>query len=1030
MSMPSLGPQDVEPPLTPPPTPETESATADQPDQPVGSRGDDSRGGIGEVESSGQALQPQPDLINEPEPQAPRSGCRLVALIPHDGKEPPAGLDDVLAQATWCAASALWHPSLLGRAAELPIIEPIETPSAPAPKEIRVIASGTLDRLPSGYRTQVEDAGAILLESGTDRAALIGQIQERLDAVGTPETSADPGMIAVALDFLALGATHWLLRDLATVMGHEGAINHQALTREILAGADAWQGCDRSTAVNRLRAGFEVLTQARERFYPVDAYLVDLCLLDPAMPGGVLAGPLDSHVAISFLAPALAIENQVSRDPAGMERLRQAISEGWVDVAGGQYAEAENLVLPLESILWQFRRGSEVYRAHLEERNVETFARRRFGLFTQLPQIAKRFGLRYALHLGFDAGRFPIRSEVKRLWESPDGTSLETLLRPPLAADRPAQGLMIAWRLAATMRNDHVATLPLVHWPTPVAMWYRDLRRGATYSPVLGRWVTLNDYFHLTDRPYETFRPDPDTYLSPYLAQAAASRDPEPISRLARQHRLRARFDAMEWVRATALAISAAATGSPSTTEMPGAQTDPASIENMIETGRHGDATSGLDALESFWAGQLARGILAARSGGSGPARAGYLVINPLGVPRRVAVILPDAALDLRPEGPLRAAQLTDEGICAVVDLPAFGYAWVPAEPNLELPAAEPGGLSARGRTLKNETVELEIDEATGGIRGVMAVGESTPRIGQQLLFAGLGEAARKPLASQMKAERLDIEYAGPAVVQATAAGKLFDPRTGARLASFTQRYRLWSGRPVLEIDITLGELEPSWLERAAGADPWTTYLASRWAWPDASSMLRRTVLLAPEMTEIGRPETAGALDISTRRQRTALLFGGLPYHQKHGSRMLDTLLVAGAETGRSFRMGVVLDLEHPFQAALDMITPAPVVPAAEGPPASGSRGWLIHLDRKAVVVTHVGFVETTGEGRSWGLILHLLETSGQSSRCRIRFFRNPTWARQIDFQGELIIDLSLDGDAVLIDLTPNELARVEVTLG
>jgi len=311
-----------------------------------------------------------------------------------------------------------------------------------------------------------------------------------------------------------------------------------------------------------------------------------------------------------------------------------------------------------------------------------------------------------------------------------------------------------------------------------------------------------------------------------------------------------------------------------------------------------------------------------------------------------------------------------------------------------------------------------------------MAVGESTPRIGQQLILTGLGEAAGKAVASQMKAERFDVDYAGPALVQATAAGKLFDSRTGARLASFSQRYRLWSGRPILEIDITLGEIAPGWLARAAGADPWTTYLASRWAWPDTSSMLRRTVLLAPEVTEIGRPETADALDISTRRQRTALLCGGLPYHQKHGSRMLDTLLVAGAETGRTFRMGVVLDLEHPFQAAFDMITPAAVVPTAEGPPAPGSRGWLIHLDRKAVVVTHVGFVEATGEGRSWGLVLHLLETSGQASRCRIRFFRNPTWARQIDFQGELIIDLSLDGDAVLIDLTPNELARVEVTLG
>ena len=1004
MSMPSLGPQDVEPPLAPPPTTEPEPANANQ-----------------------------ADLLNEPEPLAPRSGWKLVALIRHDGKEPPAGLDDVLAQASWCAVTALWHPSFLARAAELPTIEPIEAPSAPAPKEIRVVAAGTLDHLPSGYRTQVEDAGAILIESGTDRAALIGQIQERLGAVGTPETSDDPGMIAVALDFLALGAAHWLLRGLATAMAHEGAINHQALTREVLAGADAWQGCDRSTAVNRLRAGFEVLTQARERFYPVDAYLVDLCLLDPVMPGGVLAGPLDTHVAISFLAPALAIENQASRDPEGMERLRLAINDGWVDLAGGQYEEAENLVLPLESILWQFRRGSEVYRTHLEDRNVETLARRRFGLCTQLPQIAKRFGFRYALHLGFDAGRFPIRSEVKRLWESPDGTSLETLLRPPLAADRPAQGLMIAWRLAATMRNDHVATLPLVHWPTPVATWYGDLRRGATYSPVLGRWVTLNDYFHLTDRPYETFRPDSDSYLSPYLAQAAASRDPEPISRLARHHRLRARYDAIEWARAMALAISAAATGSPPspTPETVSAETDSASIETMIETGRHGDAASGLDALESFWAGQLSRGILTARTIGSGSSRAGYLVINPLGVPRRVAVLLPEAALDLRPEGPLRAAQLTDEGVYAVVDLPAFGYGWVPAQPNLGLPpAAEAGGLSARGRTLKNETVELEIDEATGGIRGVMAVGESTPRIGQQLMLAGLGEDAGKPLASQMKAARFDIEYAGPALVQATAHGTLVDPRTGAKLAGFSQRYRLWSGRPVLEIDITLGEIEPSWLARAAGADPWTTYLASRWAWPDASSMLRRTVLLAPEVTELNRPETADALDISTRRQRTALLCGGLPYHQKHGSRMLDTLLIAGAETGRTFRMGVVLDLEHPFQAALDMITPAFVVPTTEGPPATGSRGWLVHVDRKAVVVTHVGFVEATGEGRGWGLVLHLLETAGQSSRCRIRFFRNPTWARQVDFQGELIIDLSLDGDAVLIDLTANELARLEVTLG
>jgi alpha-mannosidase len=194
--------------------------------------------------------------------------------------------------------------------------------------------------------------------------------------------------------------------------------------------------------------------------------------------------------------------------------------------------------------------------------------------------------------------------------------------------------------------------------------------------------------------------------------------------------------------------------------------------------------------------------------------------------------------------------------------------------------------------------------------------------------------------------------------------------------------------------------------------------------------MLRRTVMLAPEMTEIDRPETPDALDISTRRQRTALLFGGLPYHQKQGGRMLDTLLVAGSEACRSFRLGVVLDLENPFHAALDLITPAHVVPTDEGPPALGARGWLIQLDHKSVAVTSVGFLESTSDGRGWGLAIHLLETSGHSARCRLRFFRNPAWARQVDFQGEAVIDLATEGDGVLVDLTPSELARIEVTLG
>ncbi len=483
-------------------------------------------------------------VSSQPEIAPVRDEWALIALVPFDGREPPAETSDDLASAVWCAVSALWHPSLLARAATLPRIEPVNAPSAPGPREIRVIASGTWDQLPSGYRTQAEDSSAALVESGTDRALLIRQLQTRLGVGGDAELLESEGMSTSALDFLALGTLRWMLRDLTIAMGHAESLDHESLARELLAGAHSWRIGDWASAINRLRAGFEVLTQARERFYPVDAYLLDLCLIDPAMTGSVLADPLERPLAISFIAPGQAIENQHLLDAQRVAALRQAVADGWADVAGGTYSEAEDPLLPLESLLWQFRRGCEVYRLHLDDRNVETFARRRFGLHPQLPQIAKRFGFQYALHVGFDAGRFPIRSETKRLWESPDGSSLESLLRPPLAADRPSQGWILPWRIAATMKNDHVAAVPLVHWPRPVAPWYLDLRRVGAYSPVLGRWATLNDFFHLTDRPYETFRPEPDLYQTPYLAQAVAKNEREPISRLARHHRLRARLDA------------------------------------------------------------------------------------------------------------------------------------------------------------------------------------------------------------------------------------------------------------------------------------------------------------------------------------------------------------------------------------------------------------------------------------------------------------------------------------------------------
>ncbi|MDG3002717.1 glycosyl hydrolase family 38 [Paludisphaera mucosa] len=990
-----------------------------EPNEPSPAPAPEPPAGILDPYTEPPAPTPAPEAADAP----PRTGWTLTALIPDAGREPSAGLTDAEAQAVWCAVTALWHPSLLARAAAVPRIESITAPTSPGRDELRLVVHGLLDRLPSGYATQAEDAGAVLLESSPGRDRTVRELQTRLD-LAVPESALPDDS---ARDFLALGLVRWMVRDLASAMGRPDAINEEALARETLAAADAWVGGDSGAVAGRLKAAFEILTQARESVYSVDAYLVDICLLDPALPAGSIAAMLETKLAITFLAPAAAIEAQATLDPEAAAALNQAITDGWADVIGGTYAEAEDPLLPIESTLWQFRRGGEVYRDHLDDRNVETYARRRSGLWPQVPQLGRRHGYRFAVHVALDGGRFPVRREPKRLWESPEGSSLETLFRPPIAADRPSQGLMFPWKLAATMRIDHVATLPLIHWPAPVASWYLDLRRAATHSPVFGRWATLNDYFQLTDRPYETFRPEPDEYASPYLAQAVAARDPAPISRFARHHRLRARIESASWLRALAKAVAAsrpdAAAESIAVDQSP---IDEA--EAALETRRYDEADPALDALETEWSGALARSIAAeARP----DARPGYLVFNPLGVARKLAVMLPDASPDLRPEGALIAAQLTDEGVAAVVDLPAFGFAWIPRDTDLERPAAEPGKVSASGNVLKNETVEVEFDPDSGGLRGVLAIGESTARLALQVVMTGVGRPVDgKPAVARMKREKFEVEFAGPALVQAVSTSVLIHPTRGNTLARIVLRCRLWTGRPIVELDLGVRDLDSTWVGHAAGADPWEHHLACRWAWPDATSTIRRLAFLAPETTAAERPETPDAIDVSTRRQRTAMVFGGLPYHKKVGGRMLDTLLVAGSETGRDFRLAIVLDDEHPHQAAQDFLAPAPVVATDTGPPPIGDRGWLMRTDSRSVAVTHVGFLPETFDGRGWGLDVHLVETTGYHARCRLQFFRNPTWARQYDFQGETQGDLSVEGDAVWLDLMAGELYRVVVAFG
>ena len=87
-------------------------------------------------------------------------------------------------------------------------------------------------------------------------------------------------------------------------------------------------------------------------------------------------------------------------------------------------------------------------------------------------------------------------------------------------------------------------------------------------------------------------------------------------------------------------------------------------------------------------------------------------------------------------------------------------------------------------------------------------------------------------------------------------------------------------------------------------------------------------------------------------RQNTVLFLGGLPFQQRHGTRMLDVILLTENEKAAAFELAVGLDREYPMQAAQGIVTPSPLVAVQHGPPAGGTTGWLFHLDLPTLLLT------------------------------------------------------------------------------
>ncbi|HPP52290.1 MAG TPA: hypothetical protein PK777_05005 [Thermoguttaceae bacterium] len=340
----------------------------------------------------------------------------------------------------------------------------------------------------------------------------------------------------------------------------------------------------------------------------------------------------------------------------------------------------------------------------------------------------------------------------------------------------------------------------------------------------------------------------------------------------------------------------------------------------------------------------------------------------------------------------------------------------------------------AEEHLVRNEFFEARLDPTTGALRGVYNYNSRRPRCAQQLALRipPKGGKQADPQDSErnytiMAADAFRVISAGPVIGQLEVQGRLMTPE-GQLAARFREIFRCRRGEPLLEILI---HLEPELLPEA---DPWNSYYACRFAWGDQTAELFRSVNQLTCRSEADRLETPWFVDLRTDKERTTLLFGGLPYHRRIGVHKLDTLLVVRGETARWFRVGIGVELKHPMCAAWDFLAPAMAIPlrriaGQEAKTRSEARqGWFFHLNvRNVLVAAWESIIE---EERVRGFRVRLVETEGRATTAQLRSLRPPASASQVDFTGKHIRDLAVEGDAIQIPIHAYQYLQVEARYG
>lgn len=922
--------------------------------------------------------------------------------------------------AGWCG---LFHPAILHRTQMLPRWERAYDPPLAPDQALIVIPECSEKNLPSTWLADLPAGQAVVIRRFKNLEGLWKAIRQAVPDLleGFPPELVD--------DFVAVGFAYLQVELMTRQLRYMSNLDEIRFRESLLKAAAAAVTGKSDESHEHLQKAFDLLTESREYFYPVQAHLIDLTLTAETTIGAGLRRELEAFDCVNLLTAGQVIRQMAEREPDTLKLLKSLIAEGKAVVLGGEERESPAALLPQPALLRSLRRGIAAWQEWLETRP-PIYGKRRFGLTPLLPGILAHFRFEGFFHFALDDGKFPVGNQSKMRWEGIDGTAIDSVGRVPVDASRASTFLKLGETIGRMLDLDHAATVIFAHWPGQTSMWYSALRRVARFSPVLGSFSLATNYFRSTQYAGARVTYKPDEYRPPYLSQHVGESLPSPIGRWTRFVRANTRAEVLAFL----ALIRGLVTGKwdqLSRRLYEAAECLWAEADALVDR-REGD----LDARRvAEYDGLIAEAKasmeqLLPRAKGSGSAR-GVLWLNPLDVPTQAFV---PGTQSVR--GPVEGDVATPRPAVQVLPVPALGYAWAayPGEGREEIkPKKQPWWARLLGKSrqeaeekweLENENSRIVVDKTTGGIQGLFPRPYGRNLLAQRLGMRigpgfAYGSAADDPEAEYSRMivetiERIEEQAEEPAI---RAEGRLVD-RQGELVARFVQVVSAPVHLPFFRLRI---HLEP---QRIPEANPWQSYYACRFAWNDETATLRRSLGWAWVETSLERFESLYFNQLVGTHHAITLLCPGLPYHRVVGTRKLDTLLIVRGENLQDFELGIGLDLRYPLQAAFQLIQP-PILLANHTARPDPASAWFVGLDVRNVVIS--GWWPVVEGDRLAGVRLTVTETEGRSGPVTIQVCRRLSAAHRVDGYGEIIEPLALTEDGAQLELGRFQTVEIEL---